>query len=295
MPLFDFNCMLETDEWRNQMATLQISNSSLLWKHPECFISTELSQWNILHHSHLWSRRAIKQDSTSFVSAGEDQSSSWRIGSWLGWMKTPSMERHQLFWLADFMPCTSRWPLIGCPYCSPVTLRKMLVPTCLKRTSSSRSQKSPSHCTAQTSRSSPSPFSPKALTSCRQHGGGKRQDLYSGVSGGQRCRMFIRAYYNWQNVPPSDLVIRQGRAEVVWVEVSASLHVCDADALTTLDGHPALAWLVGLPANLPVTVGIICVLDSSYRLLSTTCKRVKSKTAEQLKQSLTELQRLVVG
>lgn len=121
--LFDFNRMPETDEWRNQMATLPISNSSLLWKHPECFISTELSQWNILHHSHLWSRRAIKQGSMCFVSAGEDQSSSWRIGSWLGWMKTPSMERHQLFWLADFMPCTSRWPLIGCPYCSPVTLR----------------------------------------------------------------------------------------------------------------------------------------------------------------------------
>lgn len=156
----------------------------------------------------------------------------------------------------------------------------MLVPTCLKRTSSSRSQKSPSHWTAQTSRSSPSPFSPKALTSCGQQVGGKRKDLYSGISGGQQRCGFIRAWYNWQNVSPSDLVIRQGRAEVVWVEVSASLHVCDADALTTLDGHPTLTWLVGLPTNLPVTVGIVCVLNSSYRLLSTACKCTKSETSE---------------
>lgn len=65
------------------------------------------------------------------------------------------------------------------------------------------------------------------------------------------------------------LVIRQGGAEVVCVEVPASLHVCDADGLTTLDGYPTLTRTIGLPTNLPITVGIICVLHSSYRLLST--------------------------
>lgn len=65
------------------------------------------------------------------------------------------------------------------------------------------------------------------------------------------------------------LVIRQGGAEVVCVEVSASLHVCDADGLTTLDGHPTLTRIIGFPTNLPITVGIVCVLHSSYRLLST--------------------------
>lgn len=55
------------------------------------------------------------------------------------------------------------------------------------------------------------------------------------------------------------------------VEVPPGLHVCDADALATLDCHSTLTWLVGLPANLPVTVGIVCVLYSSDRLLSTAC------------------------
>ena len=69
-------------------------------------------------------------------------------------------------------------------------------------------------------------------------------------------------------MPQSDLVIRQRGAEVVCVEVSARLHVRDADGLTTLDGHPALTRTVGLPTDLPVTVGVVCVLHSSYRLLS---------------------------
>lgn len=69
-------------------------------------------------------------------------------------------------------------------------------------------------------------------------------------------------------MPLSDLVTRQGRAEVVCVEVSASLHVCDADGLTTLDGYAALTRTVRLPSNLPVTVGVICVLHASYGLLS---------------------------
>lgn len=65
------------------------------------------------------------------------------------------------------------------------------------------------------------------------------------------------------------LVIRQRRAEVVCVEVSSSLHVCDPNGLATLDGSTAQTWIVGLPTNLPVAVGIICILHSSYRLLST--------------------------
>lgn len=67
----------------------------------------------------------------------------------------------------------------------------------------------------------------------------------------------------------SDLVIRQRRAEVVCVEVSSSLHVCDANGLATFDGSTTQTWIVGLPTNLPVAVGIICILHSSYRLLST--------------------------
>lgn len=65
------------------------------------------------------------------------------------------------------------------------------------------------------------------------------------------------------------LVIRQRGAEVVCVKVSAGLHVCDADGLTTLDGRPTLTWTVGFPTNLPVTVGIVCILHSGHRLLST--------------------------
>ena len=65
------------------------------------------------------------------------------------------------------------------------------------------------------------------------------------------------------------LVIRQGGAEVVGVEVSTGLHVGDADGLTTPDSHPALTWTVWLPTDLPITVGIVCVVHSSYRLLST--------------------------
>ena len=64
------------------------------------------------------------------------------------------------------MPCTSLCPLIGWPYCSPVMLRNTSVPLCLNRTASSRSQNVPLHCTVHTSRSSPSPLSPNALTSC---------------------------------------------------------------------------------------------------------------------------------
>lgn len=69
----------------------------------------------------------------------------------------------------------------------------------------------------------------------------------------------------------TDLVVGQGRGEVVRMEVSPSLHVCDADALTTLDGHPTLTRMIGLPTNLPVTVGIVGILYSGYRLLSTAC------------------------
>lgn len=202
-------------------------------------------------------------------------------------MKTPSIERHQLCWLADLMPCTSRWPRMGWPYCSPVTLRKTSVPMCLKRTASSRSQWSPSHCTVHKSRSSPSPFSPKALTSCRMQTQMRKRKVF------QQCLLalnnivwlyqgliFAIPLQNTKCVPLSHLVIRKGWAKVMCVEVSASLHVCDSDSLTTLDGDPALTWTVGFPSNLPVTVGIICALHSSNRLLSTayTC-RVSDKSS----------------
>lgn len=65
------------------------------------------------------------------------------------------------------------------------------------------------------------------------------------------------------------LVVGQGGDEVVCVEVAAGLHVCDADGLATLDGDAALTRPVGLPTDLPVTVGIVCVFNSSYRLLPT--------------------------
>lgn len=67
----------------------------------------------------------------------------------------------------------------------------------------------------------------------------------------------------------SDLVIGQRGAEMVCVEVPPSLHVCDADGLTTLDGHAALTRTLGLPTNLPVAIGIFSILHPCYRLLST--------------------------
>lgn len=59
--------MVETGQWKALRYKYQTP------KHPECFISTELSQWNILHHSHFWSRWAIKQGSECF---------------WLGWRRS---------------------------------------------------------------------------------------------------------------------------------------------------------------------------------------------------------------
>lgn len=80
-------------------------------------------------------------------------------------MKTPSMAFHVLCVLALGMPCTSCCPRMGLPYCSPVTDRNTEVPTCWKRTAASRSQCFPEQRTIHRSRSSPSPSSPKALTS----------------------------------------------------------------------------------------------------------------------------------
>lgn len=68
----------------------------------------------------------------------------------------------------------------------------------------------------------------------------------------------------------SHLIIREGGAEVVRVEVAAGLHMCDTDGLPALDGHSALARPVGLPPNSPITVGIIRVLHARYRLLPAT-------------------------
>lgn len=70
---------------------------------------------------------------------------------------------------------------------------------------------------------------------------------------------------------PAYLVVGQGRAEVVRVEVPACLHVRDADGLTAPDGHATLARTLRLPSNLPVAVGVVGVLHPGDRLLSTAC------------------------
>lgn len=67
--------MVETGQWKALRYKYQTP------KHPECFISTELSQWNILHHSHLWSRWAIKRGSECF---------------WLGWWRSELVVAHRL-------------------------------------------------------------------------------------------------------------------------------------------------------------------------------------------------------
>ncbi len=91
------------------------------------------------------------------------------VAHWItaGLNKNPLHHLPVVMLMGEGIPWTSRWPLIGWPYCSPVTLRKTSVPTCLIRTASSRSQYVSPHCTAHTSKSSPSPFSPNALTSCK--------------------------------------------------------------------------------------------------------------------------------
>lgn len=54
---------------------------------------------------------------------------------------------------------------------------------------------------------------------------------------------------------------------MVSVEVSARLHVCDADGLTALDGHAPLTRTLGPPTNLPVAVSIVSGYHPGYRLL----------------------------
>lgn len=84
----------------------------------------------------------------------------------LGFMKMPSMAFHKLCWLGPDMAWTSLWPWIGRPYCSPVTDSSASVALWRKRTASSRFHTDPPHWTVHSSRWSPSPSSPNALTSC---------------------------------------------------------------------------------------------------------------------------------
>lgn len=79
--------------------------------------------------------------------------------------------------------------------------------------------------------------------------------------------------------PAAYLVVGQGRAEMVSVEVSARLHVCDADGLTTPDGHAALTRMLGLPSDLPVAVSVVSVLHPGYRLLPAACARAHTHTS----------------
>lgn len=65
------------------------------------------------------------------------------------------------------------------------------------------------------------------------------------------------------------LVIGQRGAEVVRVQVSARFHVSDPNRLATLYGCAALTWTVGLPSDLPVTVGVVCSIHPGHGLLST--------------------------
>ena len=55
------------------------------------------------------------------------------------------------------------------------------------------------------------------------------------------------------------------------VKIAPSCHMSDSDLLTTLDGRPALTEDIGLPTDPPVTVRIICAIDSRHRLLTATC------------------------
>lgn len=80
----------------------------------------------------------------------------------------PSMAFHRLCWLGLDMAWTSLWPWIGRPYCSPVTDSSASVALWRKRTASSRFQTEPPHWTVHSSRWSPSPSSPNALTSYGQ-------------------------------------------------------------------------------------------------------------------------------
>lgn len=70
----------------------------------------------------------------------------------LGLMKMPSIVLQQLCELLTIMPCTSLWPWMGLPYCSPVTDSRASVAVCWKRTDSSLCQMEPAHRTVHSSR-----------------------------------------------------------------------------------------------------------------------------------------------
>lgn len=79
----------------------------------------------------------------------------------------------------------------------------------------------------------------------------KRADLLWGA-GGASASTFCAG-----RQPTAYLVVGQGRAEMVAVEVPARLHVRDADGLTAADGRPPRARTLGLPPDLPVAVSVV--------------------------------------
>lgn len=82
-----------------------------------------------------------------------------------GLMYMPSRVCHWFMSLGEGKALTSRWPWIGRPYWSPVTCKNDSVTTFLILTLPSLRQYFSLHTTTQWSPSSPSPPSPKALTS----------------------------------------------------------------------------------------------------------------------------------
>ena len=77
---------------------------------------------------------------------------------------------------------------------------------------------------------------------------------------------------------PPHLVSRKRWGEVVTMEVSASVDMCQPDRLTTSDGSSPLTHCSCLPSYSPVTVAVIHRGYTCHRLLSTTCSQKKKNT-----------------
>lgn len=89
-------------------------------------------------------------------------------------MKTPSIVCHLACTPGRDKPTTSFCPLIGRPYCCPVTPRYTSVSTCLSMMFWWRPHSSPSQMTTHSSPESPSPSSPNAEISCLSESGDEK-------------------------------------------------------------------------------------------------------------------------